>query len=282
MRSSRRTSVMCSAKRGSSRVSESRGLRQVDWDDSGDPAGPRRHDDDAGREEDGFGDRVRDEDDSRKRLLPDPQQLVVHPLAGHLVEGAERLVHQQERRRERERPRDRDALLHPARELPGMVLLEAGQLDEVDHLADAGLAALAVPAGHLERQGDVLRHRAPVVEDGVLEDDPVVAVEPGPVRGLAVDQHVALARPDQVADDPQQRRLAAARRADQRDELARLDVEVDPVEREHVAALEALRQPGDRDGSGVCSCDVLRRAMDEQPLGERDDGEEDDPEQRRR
>ena len=106
----------------------------------------------------------------------------------------------------------------------------------------ARLAAPPVPAGHLERQRDVLRDRAPVVEDGVLEDDPVVAVEPGLVRGLAVDEHVALARPDQVADDPQQRRLAAAGGADQRDELARLDVEVDPVEREHVAALEALRE----------------------------------------
>ena len=37
-------------------------------------------------------------------------------------------------------------------------------------------------------------------------------------------------------------------RPDQRDELAGLDVEVDPLEREHVAALEALRQPCDRDG----------------------------------
>ena len=104
--------------------------------------------------------------------------------------------------------------------------------------------------------------RAPVVEDGVLEDDPVVAVEPGLVGALAVDEHVALARLDQVADDPQQRRLAAAGRADQGDELARLHVEVDPVEREHVAALEALREPGDRDGGGIrahATCSGARR-----------------------
>src|SRR5215213_3580437 len=131
-----------------------------------------------------------------------------------------------------------------------MVLLEAAQLDEVDHLRHARFPPLPVPSGHLEREGDVLRHGAPVVEDGVLEDDPVVAVEPRPVRLLAVDEHVALGRADQVADDPEERRLAAARGADQGDELTRLDVEVDPVEREHVAPLEALREVLHEDGGG--------------------------------
>ena len=44
-------------------------LREVDVDDRGDPPWPTRHDDDAGREEDRLGDRVRDEDDRR----PDPR-----------------------------------------------------------------------------------------------------------------------------------------------------------------------------------------------------------------
>ena len=46
----------------------------------------------------------------------------VHPLAGHLVERPERLVHEQDRRLEGERPGDRDALLHAARELVRVVL----------------------------------------------------------------------------------------------------------------------------------------------------------------
>ena len=74
--------------------------------------------------------------------LPDPQQLQVEPLARHLVERSERLVHQQERRIERERPGDRDPLPHAARELPRVVVLEAGELDEVDHLRDALGAAV--------------------------------------------------------------------------------------------------------------------------------------------
>ena len=218
-------------------------LWEVDVDDADDPAGPRRHHDDAGREEDGLGDRVRDEDDRAAALLPDPQQLEVQALARHLVQRAERLVHQQQRRAEGERTRDRDPLLHPARELPRMVLLEALELDEVDQLLDAVVPLPAVPAEDLERQPDVLLHGAPVEEHRVLEDDPVVAVEPRLVRALAVHDHVAGARLDQVADDPEERRLAAARRADQRDELARPDLELDVLERPDLSLAELL---GDR------------------------------------
>ena len=57
-----------------------------------------------------------------RELLPDREQLEVEPLARHLVERAERLVHQQEGGLERERARDRDALLHAAGELPRVVV----------------------------------------------------------------------------------------------------------------------------------------------------------------
>src|SRR5205823_5952721 len=82
-------------------------------DELDDPPRTRRHHGDVGREKYRLGDAVRDEHDGRPGLLPDPQQLDVQPLAGHLVERAERLVHQEDRGLERERARDRDALLHP-------------------------------------------------------------------------------------------------------------------------------------------------------------------------
>ena len=122
-----------------------------------------------------------------------------------------------------------------------------------------------------------LRDGPPVVEHGVLEDDPVVAVEPRLVRGLAVDERPRRRGLDQVADDAQQRRLAAARRADQRDELARADVEVDVLERDDPAALELLRHALERDGGRRRSCDVLRRAANDELLGDRDDEEEEMP-----
>src|SRR5207302_8161634 len=112
------------------------------------------------------------------------------------------------------------------------------ELDELQHLAHALAAPATVPAAHLERQRDVLRDGAPVVEHRVLEDDPVVAVEAGPVRRLAVHDDLALARRDQVADDAQERRLPAPGRADQRDELAGVDPDVDPGERGRAARAE--------------------------------------------
>ena len=92
------------------------------------------------------------------------------------------------------RARDRRALLHAAGELPREVLRESLQLDEVDHLRDARLPLLAVPAEHLERERDVLRDGAPVEEHGVLEDDAVVAVDAGLTRRLAVDRDRARRR----------------------------------------------------------------------------------------
>ena len=120
-------------------------IGEVDLDDLLHTPGARRHDDDARREEDRLGDRVRHEDDGGARRLPDPEQLEVEPVARHLVEGAERLVHQDQGRVERERPGDRDTLLHPAGELPRVVALEPGQLDELEQLLDALLLARSQP-----------------------------------------------------------------------------------------------------------------------------------------
>src|SRR5262249_5295457 len=71
--------------------------------------------------------------------------------------------------------------------------------------------------------------------------------EPRPLRGLAVDGDRARARLDDVADDPEQGRLAAAGRADQRDELALTDLQVDVLQRDDAAAAERLRDALDRD-----------------------------------
>ena len=140
------------------------------------------------------------EDHRRTTGLPDPQQLQVEALAGHLVEGAEGLVHQQQGRIERERTGDRYALLHAARELPRVVVLEAGELDQPNHFLDPLGAPPAPPASQLEWEGDVFGDRPPVVQDRVLEDDSVVTVDARPRSGLPVDLHGARRRPDQIAD----------------------------------------------------------------------------------
>src|SRR5690606_3515868 len=71
-------------------------VREVDVYHLADATRPRRHDDDAGGEEDGLGDRVGYEHDGLLRLLPQAEQLEVHGLTGYLVQRTEGLVHQQE------------------------------------------------------------------------------------------------------------------------------------------------------------------------------------------
>ena len=121
--------------------------------------------------------------------LPDAQQLEVHALAGHLVERAEGLVHEQQGRIEGEGPGDRHPLLHAARELPGVVVGEVGSSTRLEHLALPSPARSAFGApDDLERQLDVALHGAPVEEHRRLEDHPVVAVEARLVGRLAVDR----------------------------------------------------------------------------------------------
>ena len=99
-----------------------------------------------------------DEDDRLAALVARPPQGVEDLGAGRVVEVAGRLVGEQERRPGDERAGDGDALLLAGRQLVRLVALLAGQLDEVDDLADAlgQLAARRVLAGDRERQRDVL------------------------------------------------------------------------------------------------------------------------------
>ena len=68
------------------------GPGEVDVDGVGDAAGVRGEDDDARGEEDGFGDRVRDEQDSPATFRAQTQKLFVHAVACHLVKGSKWFV----------------------------------------------------------------------------------------------------------------------------------------------------------------------------------------------
>ena len=115
-----------------------------------------------------------------------PQQLGLQPLAGHLVQRAERLVHQQQRRVHGQRPRDRDPLLHAAGQLGRVVPGEVGQPDQRQHLLGARLAvAPRASAAQLQRQLHVAPHGPPLEEAGLLERDAVLLVEPGAPGRLA-------------------------------------------------------------------------------------------------
>src|SRR6266446_3325109 len=126
-----------------------------------DGTGLRGHDHDAIGEEDGLGDAVGDEDHGLLVLLPDPEELLLHDLAGLGIEGTEGLVHQEHRGMVGERPRDGHALLHPARELARVLALVLGEAHQREIPARGGAAGRA---GHALDHGaelHVLDGRAP-------------------------------------------------------------------------------------------------------------------------
>src|SRR6185369_16886110 len=174
---------------------------------------------------------------------------------GERVDGAEGFVHQQHVRAARERAGDGDPLLHPSRELPRIVALEAAQLDQGDEIArpPIDLGARQAPA-HLEAVGDVALHGLPREERArvLLEDVHELGRRLG--HRPRIEPRLPRCRRQQAGDDLQQRRLAAARRPDDRDERAALDLQRDAAERHgRLAVRRAVRL------ADVCDFDVGRR-----------------------
>ena len=102
---------------------------------------------------------------------------------------------------------------------------------EVEHLGDPRRCDLALcDALQLQPEADVLGNRHVREERVVLEDHVHVALRRRHVRDvLALEQDPALCRVLEAGDHPQRRRLAAAARAEQREELAGGDLERDGI-----------------------------------------------------
>ena len=145
-------------------------------------------------------------------------QLALQGLARLRVERAERLVHQQHLRIDRERARDADALLHAAGELIRPPAAGVLQADEIE-IALRGLAQLgAAHALHFQPEHHVFQRGQPRQQFGMLEHHAAIVAAAGDRD--AVDRHPAAARGFEPHRDAQRRGLAAAARADQRDDLA--------------------------------------------------------------
>ena len=135
---------------------------------------------------------------------------------GERVERAERLVEQQQVGLADQRAGQRDALALAAGELARPRRVAAVEAD----LGERRRGRARRASGDAQAERDVVQDRAPRQQARVLEDDG----RAGPVRTVAGPPAVEAGRA--IA---QQRRLAAAGAAEQGDELARRDVEVDVV-----------------------------------------------------
>ena len=164
------------------------------------------------------------------------------------VERAGRLVGEDHPRLADQRARDRDALLLTARHLGRRVIGPVGEPDALEVLHRLLVAPAPRDALVVERQRDVL-HRGlerQQVERLEHEAEEAVAI----VRRLALaeilDQRVAepvLAGVVVVedAEDVEQRRLAGARRAHDRDHLAFGDLEIDVAQDVQASACRPCR-----------------------------------------
>jgi hypothetical protein len=213
---------------------------------------------------------VCDEHDRDGELAAQLGELGVETLARGAIDRRERLVEQEHVGLAREGAGDGDALLLPTREVRGQPVLESVEMHAREQIERPALACVA---RHVDHRLHHVRGRGEVREQAVMlehEPDPPLArgeidararIEPG----YPVGTDVALLRPGQPGDRTQDRRLAAARRADEREQLLRRAVELD-VERYRRRLpqphLQTVLSHAAADRSGALSCTLPRSRPD--------------------
>ena len=218
------------------------------------------HDGEPGRHLEGFLLVVGDEDEGDADLALQRGQLRPQRVAELRVERAQRLVEEQDRRFEDQGPGQGDALLLSSRHLVGATPGVLGEPDQLQRLLDASLPGplvevLAPP----QAVGDVLVDVEMREERVALEDRVDRALVGRALRDVdPVEEDLAVGRLLEPAQHAQRGGLSAARRAEEREELTGLDLEVDAVDGGD--AVELLAETDDRDrpttgamGSGLAA-----------------------------
>ncbi|CPQ27485.1 Uncharacterised protein [Bordetella pertussis] len=186
---------------------------------------------------------VRDEHDGLVQLGLQLQQVVLHLAADQRVQGREGFVHQQDLGVGGQRPRQPHALLHPARQLVGILVLEAGQAYLVEPMAGPLFALCARHALHRQPVAGVVQHRAVGEQAKALEDHAhlllaerlqVALVQADHIH--AIDQDMAGAGLDQAVEVADERRLARPRQPHDHVDAAFLDGQADVAQAQRVAA----------------------------------------------
>ena len=181
---------------------------------------------------------VGDVDERDPDLVLDPLELELHLLAQLEVERAERLVEQEHPWVTDDRARERDPLLLAAGQLARLAGLPPGEADELEDLGHPRPHLRLRQLLPLETEGNVVRDRHVREERVALEDGVHVALVRREPDDVAVaEEDPAGRRVLEAADHPEGRRLAAAGRAEQREERAPWDLERDAVDRARLAEL---------------------------------------------
>ena len=219
----------------------SRGRGSVTGNLGADMAGIAAEDDDAVGDLHRLLDIVRDEDDAFGRHAPrDPEvhKVAAERLRRQHVERREGLVEQQHVGIDHQRAGESDALPHAARELLGIGRLEPVETDEIDRLQRPLPPLGTRHALRLQAELDIAEHGEPGKEREGLEHhgDAVRRA----VDDVAAIGDAALGGRREAGDDAQKGRFAGARLAEDGDDLAFLQREVDMVEDQSARSVGGL------------------------------------------
>jgi hypothetical protein len=166
------------------------------------------------------------------------------------IKAVRRFVEHQQPRPSQQRGRKPETLSHPEREAANAVVRDIGEPDLLQRVADA-VGAVAPQA---RQRGEVLPSSERGIQTRPIHEprDPVRKSE-RPAHRTAENLQVAAVGLGQPEEQAQQRRLPGPVRTDQAVHLALCDVEVDPLEGDHLA--EELADPARPN----CECPVHLR-----------------------
>ena len=175
---------------------------------------------------------VRDVDEGRTDVAVDLRELDLQALPQLQVERAERLVEQQNRRSLDEGPRDGDSLLLTAGQLARHPVAEVLEPDEAQGLLNPVARLIARNAIHLQPEPNVLED-VHVREQGVRLEHGVdrTLVRRQRVDAPALNPDLPLGRRDEPADQVERGRLATPGGAEQAEELAVPDLQIETAQR---------------------------------------------------
>ena len=186
--------------------------------------------------------------------LVQPRDLDAHVDAQFGVEIGERFVEQEDLGMAHDGAADGDALALAAGELLGPAVEQRLEFEDARRLVDLPGDLGLGHAGEAQREAHVLAHRHVRVERVGLEHHGDAALATASTSFMRSPPMTSSPRGDvfEPGDHAQQRRLAAARGADEDDELLGGDVEIDALD--HLDGAEGL---ADAPAASARSCSAL-------------------------
>src|SRR5438105_7488823 len=172
---------------------------------------------------------VSDEEHGLAPPIPETGERVLHPGPRLGVEGAKRLVEQEDGRIGREHSRHLDHLRHARGQLLRERRLERREADEAEELVAHNPPRCGSNALGEKAELQVFPHRHPGKDGGFLQDVSPLPAGALDARAGAADR--SLRRAKEPGEDAQQRRLPAAYGTEQGQELVLLDLEAQAFQR---------------------------------------------------